>query len=119
MVLTLVKNEWQAVIAVVLLSVSVCLNGFIQPLLAAEIFGRSAQYDARHHDGHAVGRRAAVFAAGELQLRRHGSYTRILIVLAVIAAVDALFLLPAFHAEAKYRRELGPPASWSDAGPET
>ena len=30
------------------------------------------QYDARHHDGHAVGRRAAVFAAGELQLRRHG-----------------------------------------------
>ena len=41
-VLTLVKNEWQAVIAVLLLSVSVCLNGFIQPLLAAEIFGRSA-----------------------------------------------------------------------------
>lgn len=58
MVLTLVKNEWQAVIAVVLLSVSVCLNGFIQPLLAAEIFGRSAYNTTLgHHDGHAVGRR--------------------------------------------------------------
>lgn len=48
-----------------------------------------------------------------------GSYTRILIVLAVIAAVDALFLLPAFHAEAKYRRELEASGQLSDAGPET
>ena len=61
-VLTLVKNEWQAVIAVVL------------PAAAGrgDLWPQRLQYDARHHDGHAVGRRAAVFAAGELQLRRHG-----------------------------------------------
>ena len=107
MVLTLVKNEWQAVIAVVLLSVSVCLNGFIQPLLAAEIFGRSA-YNTT------LGIMMAMLSVGGLlssplvnfSFDATGSYTRILIVLAVIAAVDALFLLPAFHAEAKYRREL-------------
>ena len=119
-VLTLVKNEWQAVIAVVLLSVSVCLNGFIQPLLAAEIFGRSA-YNTT------LGIMMAMLSVGGLlssplvnfSFDATGSYTRILIVLAVIAAVDALFLLPAFHAEAKYRRELEASGQLSDAGPET
>ena len=119
-VLTLVKNEWQAVIAVVLLSVSVCLNGFIQPLLAAEIFGRSA-YNTT------LGIMMAMLSVGGLlssplvnfSFDATGSYTRILIVLAVIAAVDALFLLPAFHAEAKYRRELETSGQLSDAGPET
>ena len=119
-VLTLVKNEWQAVIAVLLLSVSVCLNGFIQPLLAAEIFGRSA-YNTT------LGIMMAMLSVGGLlssplvnfSFDATGSYTRILIVLAVIAAVDALFLLPAFHAEAKYRRELEASGQLSDAGPET
>jgi len=119
-VLTLVKNEWQAVIAVVLLSVSVCLNGFIQPLLAAEIFGRSA-YNTT------LGIMMAMLSVGGLlssplvnfSFDATGSYTRILIVLAVIAAVDALFLLPAFHAEAKYRRELEVSGQLGDAGPET
>ena len=119
-VLTLVKNEWQAVIAVVLLSVSVCLNGFIQPLLAAEIFGRSA-YNTT------LGIMMAMLSVGGLlssplvnfSFDATGSYTRILIVLAVIAAVDALFLLPAFHAEAKYRRELEASGQLSDARPET
>ena len=116
----IVKNEWQAVIAVVLLSVSVCLNGFIQPLLAAEIFGRSA-YNTT------LGIMMAMLSVGGLlssplvnfSFDATGSYTRILIVLAVIAAVDALFLLPAFHAEAKYRRELEASVQLSDAGPET
>ncbi len=119
-VLTLVKNEWQAVIAVVLLSVSVCLNGFIQPLLAAEIFGRSA-YNMT------LGIMMAMLSVGGLlssplvnfSFDATGSYTRILIVLAVIAAVDALFLLPAFHAEAKYRRELEASGQLGDAGSET
>ena len=119
-VLTLVKNEGQAVIAVVLLSVSVCLNGFIQPLLAAEIFGRSA-YNTT------LGIMMAMLSVGGLlssplvnfSFDATGSYTRILIVLAVIAAVDALFLLPAFHAEAKYRRALETSGQLSDAGPET
>ena len=119
-VLTLVKNEWQTVIAVVLLSVSVCLNGFIQPLVAAEIFGRSA-YNTT------LGIMMAMLSVGGLlssplvnfSFDATGSYTRILIVLAVIAAVDALFLLPAFHAEAKYRRELEVSGRLGDAGPET
>ena len=106
--------------AVVLLSVSVCLNGFIQPLLAAEIFGRSA-YNTT------LGIMMAMLSVGGLlssplvnfSFDATGSYTRILIVLAVIAAVDALFLLPAFHAEAKYRRELEASGQLSDAGPET
>ena len=68
-VLTLVKNEWQAVIAV-----GVRLPQRLHPAVAGrgDLRPQRLQYDARHHDGHAVGRRAAVFAAGELQLRRHG-----------------------------------------------
>ena len=96
------------------------LHGFIQPLLAAEIFGRSA-YNTT------LGIMMAMLSVGGLlssplvnfSFDATGSYTRILIVLAVIAAVDALFLLPAFHAEAKYRRELEASGQLSDAGPET
>ncbi|MFR4068069.1 MAG: MFS transporter [Oscillospiraceae bacterium] len=68
-VLTLVKNEWQAVIAVAAVGVRQRLH----PAAAGrgDLRPQRLQYDARHHDGHAVGRRAAVFAAGELQLRRH------------------------------------------------
>ena len=107
LVLALVKTQWQAVVAVVLLSMSVCLNGFIQPLLAAEIFGRSA-YNTTLGIMMAMLSIGAVFASPMVNFSfdATGSYTRILIVLAIIAAADALLLLPAFHAEAKYRREL-------------
>ena len=112
-VLTLVKNEWQAVIAAVDAL-------FLLPAFHEEIFGRSA-YNTT------LGIMMAMLSVGGLlssplvnfSFDATGSYTRILIVLAVIAAVDALFLLPAFHAEAKYRRELEASGQLGDAGSET
>lgn len=107
-----IHSQWQAVAAAVLLSMSVCLNGFIQPLLAQELFGRLAY-------GTTLGIMLAMLSIGGLlssplvnfSFDLTGSYRQILYVLAGVTVLDAILLLPAFYEEGRFRRKVESAAS--------
>ena len=102
-----VKSSAQAVTAAILMAISTCLQGFVQPLLAAELVGRQAY-------GVTLGLILAMLSLGALAASPlmnffydlNGSYTQILLILAAVCAADALLLVPAFHMEQKFRRRV-------------
>lgn len=101
-------NVGTALAAAALLSFGACMVGFIQPLLALDMFGRCAHSAV-------MGVMLAMVSAGNILVAplvnlaydRMGSYSPVLMVLGVAAAaVTGLFWL-AFRLDAAFRRQSG------------